>query len=383
MSIESGAVTLRRLYIRGRVKASSDPIWMENLKLHAFTEHKLGPEEENKGWAVSGNELHTDFNLTNTVFGKFIVLSLRKDTKRIQRTMLNLKLKERIRLRMIEMETDKLPAKQKSELKTEVIDELNKSTPANIQIVQVIVDPSRKEVYVSSTNEKLVSEFSVLFEKSFEVRLEQAHPKACAHKLLDKETFEKVEDRPGIEIVENLELHPDFENSQEEKLGAAFLTWLFYYLRSGDGRWKGANVGEFGIHINDYLLFEGEALGTKQTLLKQGPVASSAELATVLRIGKQISKASLHFAREDGTQENENWIFYINKANFDLSSLKVPKYNEGNQATRTLGRFNYLVESFQIIDDLFLSFLELRYSNKWSSAVKEIRSWVKLLQQGT
>jgi hypothetical protein len=382
MSIESGSVTLRRLFIRGKLKASSDPMWITSLKKNGFVDKNLKPEEENKGWAVSENELHTDFDLTNAIFGKYIVFSLRKDTKRIPRTMLTLKLKERIRERMKEMGTETLPQKQKAELKAEVIEELNRNTPATIQIVQVIVDPSRKEVYVSSTSDKLVGEFEGLFEKSFEVKLEQAHPKACANKLLDKETFEKVLDKPGYETVENLEVHPDFENSQEEKLGAGFLTWLFYILQAKEGKWTGANTGEFVIGINEFLLFEGEALGTKQTLLKQGPVANSAELATVLRIGKQLSKVQLTMTREDGTHDNEIWIFYINKAFFDLSSLKVPRYSEGNAATRILGRFNYIIESFQILDDLFLYYLELRFSNQWNKTLKDMRDWILGLQQG-
>ena len=382
MSAESGAVTLRRLFIKGKSKASSDASWIENLNANAFADRKLGPDEENHGWAILGNELSTNFNLDNTVNGKFVTFSLRKDTKRIQRTMLNLKVKERILERMKEMETDTLPQKQKVEIKAEIIEELNKSTEASLQIVQVIVDTARKEVFVTCTSDKLIESFITLFDKTFNVKLLEANSMACAENLLEADVFEKILDKPGIELIDGLEVHPDFENSPEAKLGSGFLTWLFYYLQAGDGHWKGPHVGEFGILMEDYLLFEGEALGTKQTLLKKGLVNQCAELATVLRIGKQIAKAKLTLARENGTEATEVWSFMINNMKFDLSSLKVPKFSDGNSAARTLGRYNYLIEAFEILDDLYLHYLELRYSRKWPAALTEIRNWIKLLQQG-
>jgi hypothetical protein len=391
MSVESGSITLRRFFIKGRSKASSDPLWIENLNANAFEGKKLGPEEDNFGWAVLGNELNTVFNIENTINGKFITFSLRRDNKKIQRTLLNLRVKERILERMKESETDTLPQQQKAEIRAEVIDELSKETVPNIQIIQIVVDTARKEVYATCTSDKLVETFITLYDKTFNVTLLEANSVSSAQNLVEPDVFEEMLDNPGIELVKGLEVHPEFENGPESKLGCGFLTWLFFYLQHGDNTWKGSNVGEFGIVVDDYLLFEGEALGTKQTLLNKGRVTNCAELGTVLRIGKQVAKVKLQFARgeiiikEDEEDDKhmrdiENWSFTIDKAKFDLSALKVPKFSEGNRAARTLGRLNYLVEAFEILDDLFLTYLELRYSKKWASTIKEIRNWIQLIQ---
>lgn len=380
MAVESGSVTLRRLYINGKCKASSDASWIENLKANAFSYKKLKPDDENQGFAVMGNELSSDFNLDNSIFGKYVLFSLRKDVKKIQRTLLNLHVKERIKERLKELEADTISQKQKGEIKNEVLEELNQNTPESIQILQVIIDTARKEVFISSTSDKMVESVEVLFNKAFGIKLIEANSMATAQNLLDADTFEEVLDNPGYDSVDGMEVHPDFQDGPEAKLGSGFLTWLYYYLNAGEGTWKGKSVGEFGIIMNDYLLLEGEALGSKQTLLKKGLITKCAELSTAFNVGKQVSKVKMECARDNGADAEEQWVFTIDKANFDLSSLKVPKYSEGNQAARTLGRLNYIIEAFEIIDEMFLHFLELRYSNKWKSTVKELKNWIGLLR---
>ena len=135
--------------------------------------------------------------------------------------------------------------------------------------------------------------------------------------------------------------------------------------------------------LNEYLLLEGEALGSKQMLLKKGVLAKCAELAASLRIGKLVSKVKLELARDGGSEEKnetEVWGFMIDKLHYDFASLKVPKVNEGSEAARLLGRLNSIIDAVELMDELFSHYLKLRYSRKWKATLTEMQEWVENLQ---
>ena len=70
----------------------------------------------------------------------------------------------------------------------------------------------------------MVDGFCQLFYECFHVQLIDADYATIAHRLLDHdEKFEGLLAKPSLELVEDLELHPDFEDSPEIRLGSAFL----------------------------------------------------------------------------------------------------------------------------------------------------------------
>jgi hypothetical protein len=90
-------------------------------------------------------------------------------------------------------------------------------------------------------------------------------------------------------------------------------------------------------------------------------------------------------ARDGGTEENnetEVWSFVVDKLHFDISSLKVPKVNEGSDVARMLGRFNYMIDMVELMEDLFEKFLAIRYGSEWEKLEGEMSQWVKDLLAG-
>lgn len=384
MSLENGSVTLRRFFVKGRCSPSSNPEWIEQLKENAFVGRELELEDENLGWAVFGEELSTEFSLENTVVGKFIVFSLRRDSIKVPSSLVNLHLKSRIKEKMRSEETESLSKKQRAELKEEVVEQLMEKTPTQIQIVQILLDTAKSEVFVASTSDKVLELFEGLFSKSFDLNLQNADFLSTAHQMVGDELFEKVMDDPGICVGNPIEIHPEFEDSMEGKLGAAFLTWMLFTLQTGDGVCKSKRQGEMGLTLHEYLMLEGEALGSKQMLLKKGVVSRCAELAISLNIGKQVSKLRIMSARDGAdTEENpeaEVWTYVLDKIHFDMASLKVPKSEEGADIAKTLARFNYIVDAFELMEDMLEQYLEQRYSNEWSTLQEEMSSWIRGLQ---
>jgi hypothetical protein len=362
-------------------------MWVAQLKENAFVGKELGLEEENLGWAVFGEELATDFSIENTVYGKFVLFSLRRDSIKVPSSLVNLHLKSRLKERMRSEEVEVIGKKQRGEIKEEIIEELMAKTPTQIQVIQIMIDTARAEVFISSTSDKVLELFEGLFNKSFDLNLSKADFLSTAHQMLEEETFQKVMDDPGISVGDPFEVHPEFEDCMEGRLGASFLTWMLYLLQTG-GSFKSKRQGEMGLVLNEYLLLEGEALGSKQVLLKKGALSRCAELAISLNIGKLVSKIRIETARDGvatDSEENvdmEKWNFMVDKLNFDLSSLKVPKHSEGTEVARMLARFNGIIDAFELMEDLFEHFLELRYGQNWEHLTDELRQWVKDLKAG-
>jgi hypothetical protein len=384
MSLESGSITLRRFFLKGRPKPSSDPSWLKALEAGSFIERKLDLEEENAGWAVFGNELATDFSLDNSVNGKFVLFSLRRESIRVPASLVNLHVKHHVKERMKTEETETLPQAQKAEIKDQVVQNLLSQTNPKIQVIQVMVDTARGEVFLSSTSDKVLETFDSLFNNAFGYGLQQANFPATALQLLGPDRFDKVLDDPGITIGNPIEIHPEFEDALEGKLGAAFLTWLLFTIENGDGTWTSKHQGEVGLMLNESLVLEGEALGSKQMVLKKGVLAQCAELAISLNIGKLVSKIRLTAARDGGDEERnetEQWNFTLDKLNFDFVSMKVPKSNEGPMIARLLARLNSVIDLVELLEDLFENFLEIRYGKKWDGLQEEMSNWVKGLRR--
>lgn len=384
MALDNGSITLRRFFIKGRCKPSSDPFWISALEKGAFVGRKLELDDENTGWSVMGDELATDFSLANAILGKFVIFSFRRDRIQVPSSLLNLHVKHRVREHLEAEGMDTIGKQQRAEIKEKVLEELVERTPTSIQVVQVMVDTARAEVYLASTSEKVAELMEALFRQSFDLDFQPSNFVAMAHQLLDEIAFEKVLDDPSISIGNPIEIHPEFEDQLEGKLGAGFLTWLLYSLSTGEGDYKSKHQGEVQMALNEYLLLEGEAQGSKQMLLRKGVLSRCAELATSLRIGKLVSKIRVMVGRDGGSEENnetESWSFIIDKQNANLASMKVPKVVEGTESARLLGRLNFIVDMVELMEDLFEAYLKVRYSKEWDPLNEEMRTWVKGLSR--
>ncbi|MBF0235547.1 MAG: recombination-associated protein RdgC, partial [Desulfamplus sp.] len=316
------------------------------------------------------------FTKESVVVGKYVIFSYRQDSVKISPTLINLHVKNRVHERLKKEEASAIGQKQRAEIKEEVINELIEEVVPSISVTQLLIDTSKSEMYLAGSSDKTVEGVMILFEKTFKLRLMEANFMATAQRILEKDIFEKVLDKPGIQLKDS-EFNPEYEDTPEGKLGAAFLTWLLFYLEVGEAVWASKSLGEFGILIDEYLLLEGEAAGSRQTLLKKGTTCRCIEMNAALHAGKLVSKARCHIARDRGKEEADEWFFVIDKLNYDLQSLKVPKSREGDAYTRQLTRLDYIIEIFELIDEIYTYFLDLRYGRKWKKSEQEMIDWVK------
>ena len=154
-----------------------------------------------------------------------------------------------------------------------------------------------------------------------------------------------------------------------------FLTWFYYHLQDSDSSWSSEYVEEVHVVCEDQLTLAGESFGSREVTFKQGAINTCRELSAALQAGKSVSKAKFLFYRGD-EDEGQVWSFLIDKKNYALGSLKLPKVEISDDVTMLRERFENIREIHTIIDDVFLDYLELRTSDSWPTIKERMKHWV-------
>jgi len=374
MALESGSVTLKRFYTIKALPEAKCELWTEALNQYAIKDKELQLDGENEGWAVLGNELNNRFTYLNAQIPPYVCFAYRQDSIKVPGSLIELHLKSQV---AIEREMGEGISKvKKQEMKDDIVKDLIARTLPNIDVAGVLVDTDHGEVFFSSSSDRMVDGFCQLFYESFHIQLIDADYATIAHRLIDNdEKFEALMSHPGLDLVDDLQLHPDFEDAPEVRLGSAFLTWFYYHLQESDSSWSSEFVEEVFVVCEDQLTLAGESFGSREVTLRQGAINTCRELSAALQAGKSVSKAKFLFYRGD-EDEGQVWTFLIDKQNYVLSSLKLPKAEIADDITMLRERFDNIREIHTILDDIYLDYLEMRVSEKWSTIRQRMRHWV-------
>jgi hypothetical protein len=375
MSLDSGTVSLRRFYTSKSLPHRSNPIWLEKLKEFSICDTVLEQDMENEGWAILGNELSIDFNEKNTVVGPYIIFSYRCDTHRVAMNIVDLHLKSQLSL---DAENSEIVNRQKeNEMRDDIIRDLLSQTLPSIEIAGVLVDTHNGVVYYTSGSERLIDKLCLLFLYTFDINLIEATYESSAGRLLDDDDLAaSLLAQPGLLLVDNLQLHPDFMDEPNSRMGSSFLTWFFYYLQTSESIWVSEFVEEIYVQIESELSLAGETFGSREVTIKKGDINNCKELVAAFTAGKRISKLRFLFYRGD-EDDGLIWTFSMDKKNYALLSLKVPKPEAVDSFGIKIERFDNICEIHDIIDDIYRDYLQLRTSKGWSEIEIDMQKWLE------
>jgi hypothetical protein len=375
MALEQGSVTLRRFFSATPLPKSREDIWFEQLNEGRLKEREdLEPDAENGGWSVLGNELSTEFSAKNVILGPYVMFSYRRDTIKIPTGLVELHLKAQLAVEQEYGETvDRI---KRQAIKDDIIQDLLSTVHPHIETAGILVDSSRQVVYFSSNSDKLTDEFLTLFYKCWNIQLVEADWESSAHRLLvEDDAFEKLCRHPRIELVDGLEIHPEFEDPLPSRLGSSFLTWFYFFLQTTESVWASEEIEECGIIVDDNLSLAGENMGSREITIKKGNVSTCRELAAAFAAGKSLSKAKFNFVRGD-EEEGQLWSFNLDKKNLILQGLKVPKSEEMDRYSAMMDRFDAIAEIHDMVDDIYRDHLHMRLSEEWPEIIQDMRNWV-------
>ena len=157
--------------------------------------------------------------------------------------------------------------------------------------------------------------------------------------------------------------------------GNEFLTWLWFRAEQEGGELEAPGLGPVTLWLQDRMVLGSLESESKENILKEGEVSRSAEAAAALSVGKKLQQARFGLLRED-----REWAFTVKGDTFDLSSVKIPKVEHGEEddvhATIQL-RLSYIRELLDVLDALFGAFAALRVSPAWDAeTVPAMARWI-------
>jgi len=210
-------------------------------------------------------------------------------------------------------------------------------------------------VYFSSLSDKVADDFIDLFKKTFSLSLKSFSPQ------------------------ENNLIIKDSESTADASLvGREFLTWLWFKSEERNGRIKTSDSEEVELHFLKRIALEAGEGEYSQGVVCHGIHAELKEGKEAIRQGKKVKEAGIRLIHN----QNE-WEFTLKADSFHFQSLKLPiqdwQDTPEDPSGSLLERIYLIENAAKTMDNLYESFLKIRYSPQWKE--KETKLLAKWLQQ--
>ncbi len=162
-------------------------------------------------------------------------------------------------------------------------------------------------------------------------------------------------------------------------LGNDYLTWIWFLIE------KNKNISSI-INSKDAVIFEvGNSLvlenrlgdKSKEKITIKGDQAGLEEGTTALKKGAFVTQINLICKINE-----DEYKFTIKGESLNITGLKTPKIdlskNEDEIEGVILEKAFFGFKIFEVIDTLFLKYIELRVSDEWNhEGLQEIKSWIE------
>ncbi|MBQ7586307.1 MAG: hypothetical protein IJU40_08685 [Desulfovibrionaceae bacterium] len=167
--------------------------------------------------------------------------------------------------------------------------------------------------------------------------------------------------------------------SSDDVLGQEFLTWLWFQSDLAPASFVDDKGETFSVSMEQRIVVQGGSGDTRETASVSGTLSPLTEARFGLGTGKKVVRAQLHL-------EKEEMAFQISLKASDLAlgSMKTPKIekpsdndDQKDDPDALLLEKIYLLEvGVNLLDSLYRTFLNLRFSDNWDAVVVNIRNWL-------
>ncbi|MCX7019875.1 MAG: recombination-associated protein RdgC [bacterium] len=186
MGLINGSVTYTKFRVEEKLPKDFTDSLNTQLARHAFRDidPKKNPEYS-IGWVNAFNPLDTHLKIEKTLFGKYLVLGMRIDRKRLPPALLKARLTNAMRALAREKRVRKLSREDITGLKETLRAEMLASAGALTALFDAAWNYEAGEVYFSSASRKASEDFAELFGQTFELTLTAQNLVARAERIID------------------------------------------------------------------------------------------------------------------------------------------------------------------------------------------------------
>jgi hypothetical protein len=184
LGVFNGSVSLTKFYVRGNVPKRFAQPFMTKIDLHRFVELEADDEQgESSGWCVAGQPLDLGLHQEQVILHGYVVLALRVDRWRIPRPQFKAQVEEAVAMWRERTGREKISKKDKDELKFRVERKLRKKVLPRMRHYDMCWNVDTGTVLLWSRSPRVKEDFRELFEKTFELELDEDSPYMAAKRL--------------------------------------------------------------------------------------------------------------------------------------------------------------------------------------------------------
>lgn len=354
MGLLKGSFTFSRLHVEGQLPQAFLNFINSRIKANAYKDSPKTTEEKKMGWVSLTDILDTDFENANYALGDYLIFSLRIDRKLIPPKLMKIKLMEEERRFLAESGKNRIHKQMSTAIKDKVKLDLLTKLDAIPSFYDVCWSVSKNTVYFSSLSDNVADDFIEFFKKTFSLTLKRFSPQENELITKDPESIEK-----------------------SSLVGREFLTWLWFKSEERNGRIKLPNKEEVELHFLKRLALEAGEGEYSQGVVCHGLHAELTEGKEAIRQGKKVKEAGIKLIHD----KNE-WECTLKADSFHFQSLKLPIaewQDTPEDPSGSLLERIYLIENVvKIIDSLYESFLQIRFSPQWKDKeTKLLNKWLE------
>lgn len=175
MGLINGALSYRKFIVTDDLPGNFKDLLNERLPRHAFRDinPKTNPEFS-IGWINAINPLDTRLNIEKTLYGKYLILGVRRDKKSLAAALLKAQVSEALRSKAREVRSRKLSREELTGVREAVKATMLAAVSPTTTLTEMVWDCEKREVYYSGTSTKAVDDFVDLFTETFDLNLEQS-----------------------------------------------------------------------------------------------------------------------------------------------------------------------------------------------------------------
>ncbi len=171
MLVGKGALSFRTLHVSGKHAVPSKERLLKRLETFSFAGIETTEEGSNYGWLAPDHLFDGDFNVAKIFRGRYALFAFRVDTRKVPGALLTAHTAIAMQAAMEAEGLDKLPARQKREIKQDIKQQLLAETPPTQRAYGVFWNLKTKRVFLQNTSKSVVEAFRSLFERTFECSL--------------------------------------------------------------------------------------------------------------------------------------------------------------------------------------------------------------------
>ena len=349
MGLIKGNFSFMRFAVEGQLPQAFTTFINNRLKANSFRESRHSTEEKRQGWVSATDILDTDFEKADYALGDYLIFSLRVDKKLIAPKLIKVRLLEEQRRFMAEHNQARISKAANEDLKEKLMLELLAKSDPVPSFYDVLWAVGQNRVYFSSLSDKVADDFIDLFKKTFSLGLKRIVPQEYPPVLQNTKQAGNDDDAADMSFI-----------------GREFLTWLWFKSEERNGRVALSPTDEVELHLLKRVALEAGRGEYAQGVVCSGLHAQLTEGKEAIRQGKKVKEAVIKLHRD----QNE-WEFNFKADTFYFQSMKMPAadWQEDTQdpAGRLLERIYLIENAVKTIDELYASFLALRFSKDWAA----------------